>query len=104
MYFIELCVYLLIIQLSNLLSKFWCIFFNYVLCVARVTAALLDKINKNLTKNKIRERRAKEEIRKRYGLSVTTISVLAYCLFVNMDAQTFRGEGKVPYFSDGALP
>ena len=41
--------------------------------VARVTAALLDKINKTLNKNKIRERKAKEEIRRRYELQVVTI-------------------------------
>ena len=36
------------------------------LCVARVTAALLDKINDNLAKNRKKERKIKEKIKERY--------------------------------------
>ena len=73
-YFIELFVYNL-----TCLASFSICFITMFSCVARVTAALLDKINKNLSKNKIRERRAKEEIRRRYEFSVACFSILFTC-------------------------
>ena len=70
------------------------------LCVARVTTALLDKINDNLAKNRKKERKIKEKIKERY----ICVFLLYATLFSQLLAQqTSTGEGEVPYFCDRTL-
>ena len=51
--------------------------YNYVI-VTRVAAALLEKINNSLAQNRIREKRMKEKIRKRFlCISIMRLVLLA---------------------------
>ena len=44
----------------------------FIMCVARVTTALLDKINENLAENRKKEKEIKEKILERYVFSVAS--------------------------------
>ena len=44
----------------------------FIMCVARVTTALLDKINENLAENRKKEKEIKEKIIERYVFSVAS--------------------------------
>ena len=47
----------------------------FIMCVARVTTALLDKINENLAENRKKEKEIKEKIIERYVFSVASHSI-----------------------------
>ena len=71
----ELFAYLVNISFVCLIISFelWHMYIIvFIMCVARVTTALLDKINENLAENRKKEKEIKKKIIERYVFSVAS--------------------------------